>query len=430
MKKVKIITIILAIVLVTLIAFGGIYVKTQNRMENKVKDYTLGSALYGERVIELKVSDNAKESATVSGYETVKKTIEKRLDNLGAQDYTVSLNKENGEIIVELAEDNLTDTYAHFLIADGKVQIKEKDAENILLSDSMIEKAKYSYTTDADGKYQVFMELYLTKEGQAKIEEIKNNYAIFADEIKEIEAKTSDTENKDENAENTEGTQAEETQTEETKKIAKLTIAGSEYDISSVEKNIIKANIGSATSNTTYVNNYINVALEAALLINSGKYPVEYEMEDNNLIFSNITEKQLIYFEIAVAIVMVIVTIILTIKYKTKGLLAGIASIGFISILSILLRYTNVNISVEGICGILLVIIINYIIEQKMLEEDLEIKEVILDLAPVIIVALVFCFSRWIKLSSFGMVMFWGLALIGLYNITVTKTLLKLKESK
>ncbi len=153
-------------------------------------------------------------------------------------------------------------------------------------------------------------------------------------------------------------------------------------------------------------------------------------MEDNNLIFSNITEKQLIYFEIAVAIVMVIVTIILTIKYKTKGLLAGIASIGFISILSILLRYTNVNISVEGICGILLVIIINYIIEQKMLEEDLEIKGVILDLVPVIIVALVFCFSRWIKLSSFGMVMFWGLALIGLYNITVTKTLLKLKESK
>ncbi len=241
MKKVKIITIILAIVLVTLIAFGGIYVKTQNRMENKVKDYTLGSALYGERVIELKVSDNAKESATVSGYETVKKTIEKRLDNLGAQDYTVSLNKENGEIIVELAEDNLTDTYAHFLIADGKVQIKEKDAENILLSDSMIEKAKYSYTTDADGKYQVFMELYLTKEGQAKIEEIKNNYAIFADEIKEIEAKTSDTENKDENAENTEGTQAEETQTEETKKIAKLTIAGSEYDISSVEKKYNKS---------------------------------------------------------------------------------------------------------------------------------------------------------------------------------------------
>ena len=42
MKKVKITTIILAIILVTLVAFGGIYIKTQNRMENKVKDYSFG----------------------------------------------------------------------------------------------------------------------------------------------------------------------------------------------------------------------------------------------------------------------------------------------------------------------------------------------------------------------------------------------------
>ena len=38
MKKVKILTIVLAIILVTLIAFGGIYLPTQNRMENKVKE--------------------------------------------------------------------------------------------------------------------------------------------------------------------------------------------------------------------------------------------------------------------------------------------------------------------------------------------------------------------------------------------------------
>ena len=38
MKKVKITTIILAIILVTLVAFGGVYIKTQNRMEDKVKE--------------------------------------------------------------------------------------------------------------------------------------------------------------------------------------------------------------------------------------------------------------------------------------------------------------------------------------------------------------------------------------------------------
>ena len=36
MKKVKITTIILAIVLISLISFGGIYIKKQNRMEDIV----------------------------------------------------------------------------------------------------------------------------------------------------------------------------------------------------------------------------------------------------------------------------------------------------------------------------------------------------------------------------------------------------------
>lgn len=39
MKKVKILTIILAIILISAIAFLGVYSQVQNRMENKVKSY-------------------------------------------------------------------------------------------------------------------------------------------------------------------------------------------------------------------------------------------------------------------------------------------------------------------------------------------------------------------------------------------------------
>ena len=85
MKKVKITTIILAIILIVLVAFGGVYIKTQNRMEDKVKEYSLGRELKGERLIELKISDGSTEGKTapseeeknVENYETVKKTIEK-----------------------------------------------------------------------------------------------------------------------------------------------------------------------------------------------------------------------------------------------------------------------------------------------------------------------------------------------------------------
>lgn len=444
MKKVKIITIVLAIILVTLVAFGGIYTKKQNRMENQVRDYDFGREIHGGRVVELKVvngddSGTNPEDLTVENYEIVKKTIEKRLKNLGAQDYTISLNKEDGTIIVELEENDNTDTYVHFATADGKVQIKEKDTETELLSDSMVEKATYTYTADAEGKYQVYMELQLTKDGQAKIEEIKNNYAIFADEIKELEA-DEESEHDHEDGETIEGEEATTEETtaeteenkEETRKIAQLTIAGNEYDVNKIEKNKIRVSIGSATSNTTNVNNYINVAAELALLINSGKYPVKYEMQDNRFVYSDITIEQMMYFAIVVAIIMLVVFVIFTIKYKTKGLLASISVIGFVSVLLLLLRYTNVSISIEGIGGIILILIINFIINQLMLKEtkNIDYKNIALKLAPVIIITLVFCFAGWSNLNSFGMIMFWGLVLIVVYNLVVTKTLLKLRESK
>jgi len=447
MRKVKITTIILAIILVTLIAFAGVYVKTQNRMEDKVKDYSFGRELSEERIIEVKVATGEdktnSENLTVENYEIVKNTIEKRMQNLrkifptvfGTQDYTISLNKENGTIVVELPEDELTDTYIYYLNASGKVEIKEKDANTVLLNDSMVTNAKYTYTSDLEGAYEVFLEVYLTDEGQAKIEEIKNSYAIFVDEVEEIEKAQEEAE-KEENKEN-----AEETKNEETRKIAKLTIGGSEYGINKVEDNKISVVIGSKTKNTTYVDSYIVSATELAMLINSGKMPIEYEIGEEKEVKTDITKMQLIYFSIVVATILLVALIILIVKYKANGFLASMAYIGFISILTLLLRYTNVTISKEGIGAILFVVILNLRLNQIILQnikENKNVNEAVVDtykdvfskIVPVIIITLVFCFAGVTNLSSFGMIMFWGLAVIVLYNAIVTKTLLKLKESK
>jgi len=142
MKKLKITTIILAIILITLVAFGGVYIKTQNRMENRVKDYEFGRELEGGRVIELEVANKDTEAVkpklTIENYKIVKKTIEERLKNLNADDYTISLNEESGTIRVELPEDENIDTYAYFLTASGEVKIAEKDEGTELISDAMI----------------------------------------------------------------------------------------------------------------------------------------------------------------------------------------------------------------------------------------------------------------------------------------------------
>ena len=464
MKKVKITTIILAIILISLVAFGGVYIKTQNRMEDKVKEYSFGRELDGERVIELKVSDGTSsdtseesteqqittkpEDLTVENYEIVKNTVEKRLKSLGAEDYTISLNKEDGTIRVELPENDKTDDYAYYLVASGKVQLKEKDTENELLSDDMVKKAQYTYKTNSDGAYQVYLELILTKEGQAKIEEVKNTYAVLADEVKEIESASS---SKEKNTETTDTEDSAETTTkntenadntkEETKKIAKLSVAGTEYDIEKIEKDKITVKIGSETSNTTSVNNNMAKAAEISMLVDSGKYPIEYKAQNNRFVYSDISKEQLLYFTLIIAVILLVIFVVFTIKYKTKGLLASISCIGFIALLSLLLRYTNVSISIEGIGAIILVILINLKLNQMILSKIKKMdlvneatlstyKDLFLKLVPIMIITLVFCFSGWSNLSSFGMIMFWGFILIAVYNACITKTLLKLRENK
>lgn len=484
MKKVKIITIILAIVLITLVAFGGVYIQTKNRMDNKVKDYALGREIEGGRLIELKVSDTDSEEVedndatssteqdstvdennaveqnnlTVENYEIVKKTIEKRLNLLGAEDYVIRLNEQDGTIRIELSENENTDIYAYYITASGKVEMKEKDTETELLNDSMIKKASYGYTVSTDGEYQIYLELQLNKEGQAKIQEISNDYAILSNEIDQIEQAQSEEETStDENGEtaedtqtteNTENVENNENESEQTenaeesqKKIAVLSIGGTEYDVSKIEKNILTVNIGEASSSEKNVNNNTAIATELEMLINAGKMPIDYEISANRYVYSDITENQLMYFLIGFLAIILIILIILTIKYRISGLLSSISCIGFISLLSLLLRYTNVLLTIEGIGAILLIIAINLKINQlilskvkilNMVDEAINntYKDTFSKLIPLMLIALVFCFSGWTNLSSFGMVVFWGLILIAVYNITVTKALLKLKENK
>lgn len=503
MKKVKILTIILAIILVTLIAFGGIYVQTQNRMENKVKDYELGRELKSQRVIELKIkeststdsensssdenteTDSSKETEnseettstenestenkltenklTEKDYENAKKIMEKRLQALGAQDYTISLDKENGTVRVELAENDNVDMYIYYLYASQKITIKDTDSKDILLNDEMIKGAKYSYTSDSKGAYQVYEEIELTKDGQAKLNELLNDYALLATDVTEIEnaKKASESEStktestSEENTESTENTDEQNTESTETqstteetssnsettKKTAKLYVNDTTYDISKIEKGKITVKIGASSSNTTSVNNNISKAAEIAMLENAGKLPADYEVDTNRYEYSSITQKEIIYFAIVMIVILVITVLVYCVIYKKSGILASISFVGFVASFSLLIRYTNVAISIEGISAIIIVMIINLIINREILSKTKKMnlvneavkstyKNIYLKLIPVGILTIVFCLSKWESLSSFGMIMFWGLVLTAIYNVIVTRTLLNLKENK
>ena len=389
--------------------------------------------------------------------------MEKRLQALGAQDYTISLDKENGTVRVELAENDNVDMYIYYLYASQKITIKDTDSKDILLNDEMIKGAKYSYTSDSKGAYQVYEEIELTKDGQAKLNELLNDYALLATDVTEIEnaKKASESEStktestSEENTESTENTDEQNTESTETqstteetssnsettKKTAKLYVNDTTYDISKIEKGKITVKIGASSSNTTSVNNNISKAAEIAMLENAGKLPADYEVDTNRYEYSSITQKEIIYFAIVMIAILVITLLVYCVIYKKSGILASISFVGFVASFSLLIRYTNVAISIEGISAIIIVMIINLIINREILSKTKKMnlvneavkstyKNIYLKLIPIGILTIVFCLSKWESLSSFGMIMFWGLVLTAIYNVIVTRTLLNLKENK
>ena len=129
-----------------------------------------------------------------------------------------------------------------------------------------------------------------------------------------------------------------------------------------------------------------------------------------------------------------------------NGLLAGISFIGFTAIYNILLKYTNVTLSIQGIFGIAIILVLGYIFinmiltkiknsKEEMTKEEINksikesYKEFFIKIIPICIAVVVFCFTNWMAISSFGMVMFWGIVLIAICNL-VTATLLKIRAER
>ena len=171
-------------------------------------------------------------------------------------------------------------------------------------------------------------------------------------------------------------------------------------------------------------------------------------MEKNQYILSNITNQELLYAAIAIAVIAVIGLIVLIVKYKINGLVAGISYIGLTALYGIILRYTNVTISIESIFAIAMILLLNYIFTEMILKNIKEISKETTEkivnksitsayvkffnrIVPICVMVITFCFAKWVPMSSFGMTSFWGLVIIAVYNAIVTRYLLKVKvESK
>ena len=448
MKNIKILTIILLIVLVSMIGFFGIYKQNKNQMSNIVKDYSYAMDLNGARTLKLVLnSENSDEEKTEENYQKAKTIIEKRLKKLGVEEYKIALNSENGEMIIQMPENTSTDSIVSNLTTVGKFEIIDSETNEVLLDNNSIQSSSVLYNTTTSGT-SVYLEIAFNKEGKSKLEEVSKTY------VKSKNTTTSENNTSTENTTTEDTNSSEETNTTtdtttSTEKKITMKIDDKEIISTYFEEPIttgkIQLSVGSASTDTTTLNGYIQQAQNVATELDCGKLPVKYDLEKNQYILSNISKQDLTYIVIAITVIAVIAIIILTIKYKSNGLLTGIAYVGFTALYLLLIRYTNVTISIESIFAIAIVLILNYIFTAMLLYNIKKLKEektenVINEsisktyikffnrIIPICIMVVAFCFVKWTPMSSFGMTAFWGIVMIAIYNAVVTNSLMKIKN--
>ncbi len=449
MKALKITLIILLIILLALISFGGIYIQKTKFVENILPEYKLGPDFTGLRNIGLKVSDatkdiyydldgnvvdeegkntikkeesvNKEENLTKDNYKKAKEIIEKRLEkikqvqytsagiveNKAIDYYTIKQNEETGKIELKLPENANTDMVLRYVATKGDFTIVD-DQDNVLMDNSYIKEANVGYSSTSSG-VTVYLTIQFDKQGTEKLKEISNTFI-----------KTTDEEGND-----------------TTKKI-KVKIDDSEmlntYFTEEISNGMIQLSFGTATGNSLAT--YAQEAKNLETLLNAGNLPIVYEADENHYVLSDINKDMLFIPAIVIMSLLVIGIIILIVKYKVKGLLGAISIIGYIATFLIIVRLTNVVITLEGVAGIITSIILEYISIMYALNKMKENTDLTCNqcftkflpiLVPIAISTVILCFVKWLPIYSFGMTMFWGIILVIVYNHVVTKLLVSEK---
>lgn len=444
-QKLKIIVLILIIVLVSLMSFGGLFIQNNGKMVNLLPNYIKGMDLKGYRYITLEVAEDeendhdneeekVEESAQTKEQQTevdakkdfinAKKIIEKRLKEMNVAQYTVAQDEQTGRVVINMVEDTATDTVIQYLYTTGNLTIEDPDG-NVLLDSSQIKQVKTMYANTNNGT-SIYLNIEFNKEGKEILRNISNEYRIPENTEEDTEEKT--TENVKEN-------------TEESKEVT-IKIDGAKVHSTQFEKEItngsIQLSVGGATTSQAELQTYAKEAGYVEKILNNGALPVEYEVTANRYVKSNITADTYPIGIIVLTVIVLGAMIYLIVRYKKNGLLSSIAYIGYIAVLLLVIRYTNVIITIEGIFGLIISLAINYIINIYILnyinkatdKEEVETNfnrgfvKISIALIPVLILSVILILTSWLQIYSFAMIIFWGLAIAIIWNIILTKTLI------
>lgn len=446
MKKegsLKSILAILVIILLCLVSIGGIYVKDKNIMKNVLPKYNLGMDLDTNTIVKLSVVKDAEKSSqetndgnaennsenqennqenkneeniyTADNYKKSKAVIEKRLKQSGINQYTVRLDEKNGAIVLEVPSDSDTSTLQNIFVK-GKTEIKISETNEVIGDGNSITKVDASiddsYKNYGVGSF-VKLDLTFSKDAVKKFKEVQASYTIPVQD---------------------DGTQKENNVQIVIDGSAICNLTESEFLNSAVQGNL-PLKLGDYTTEQKKLDDSLKEAKSIKNIIENGNLPITYSVEYSNDIHSNITVEGII---IVFAIILAAMFVYLLYKYKLLGILGELSIFGFGSLLLLVLRYTNVEISVASLVSIGGMLMLQFIYLNRLLsnskinsktfnENVMEISKMII---PVFIISVIIAFANITEISGFGMVIFWGIIIFELFNNIITRAILTNVKNK
>ena len=482
-KTLKIILSILIVVLISLISFGGVFVKNKNRMKNVLPEYKLGMDFNGGRTFSIKPDDtvnieyydqdgnkvesssieegkeseytqkeipvNSEEILNKENFDKTKRIVEERLKFLDVKEYEVREDSTNGEIYVTIPEDDYTDSIVSQMTVTGDFNIVDsEDESNVLIAGNQIKDVKVGYGQQSTGQ-GVFINIQFDKEGTEKLKEISKTYTgeestesdslNTEEDTDTIEETTQNNKNSEENTEE----DAEETSSTSKKQVS-LVLDGetllTTYFSEEITDGILQLSMGTSSSNPSEeeLKNTLIQASNFAVLLKTESLPITYILDNNLNTKSEIDENMINIFVITGIVVFAGLIAYVIIRYKKEGILPMISLIGYVGALLITLRYTNVVFSVTGFAAIVLSTIMSYIFIIKVLKEAQKVEkafskvvfEFVTVYMPCLIIGIVFSFSKYLPIANFGMVMFYAILLMVIYHGLITRSLITDTENK
>lgn len=435
---------VLAIVLVSLISFFGMYKRNLNSWENMLPEYNLSKDLGEARTFGFTVDNSTKEAEhqneegegqnneeveqipvndqavlTAENYKKAKRIIESRLKSFGIIDTTVSVNEKTGELAVTAPHSKSTDRIVEMVTNQGKIEIVDSETKEVLIGKDKIKKATAYYinsnsnsteNSNQSPTYDIGVKLEFNQEGQKKLNEISKTYIETTDE---------------------EGKTAQKTVTvkinDEDKYVTYFTPDGA-YSYLAVP---LHQSVTATNENMDDFNDAYNDCLIAQAVINEDTLPIVYKLSRGTYFESNLGEGLLKNVIIALALVLVVISIIMIVKFKKAGLMAAIIEIGYIAILLLLIRAAGVNITLAGLIMIAFMALVNYLFTIMLMKKEKihECVRFIINLIPFIITILVFNFTKDINIRSIGMVGVWGMISF-IYTFVFSAILLNNRNTK